>query len=303
MDDVDNEEKAKEKKHKPSWRWKLRLWFLGRIDAVNPMRKKETLGREKAARIAASSGAQFPYSNIAAYLEARGYNHLAKIVPWSGSTFEHRSKMFINILKVRLELVAPSKCSVIVGNEAHIRMMSSVWYASKTLFAVCLLSTIPVFTHFQSLMLACKAYFQHASGWGSPVTLSKYEQLLFHDFLIYMVLFSFTAITAFWVKRHVERCFHYQRVREVVYVLETAFSVDKILNLNRFGDPDILKYLPPKQPEPSHGEKRDGKAVPSEPTNSHLPAAPLPDVQVCNVTSGGCDSTPTVGVGVVSTNI
>ena len=70
---------------------------------------------------------------------------MAKIVPRKGEKgLDHRTKMFLNILKIRLQLAAADKCGEIVRNEAHVRMMSSVWYAARAVFGVCCLSALAV---------------------------------------------------------------------------------------------------------------------------------------------------------------
>lgn len=251
--DVDKEDEEKGAKgKKPSWSGHVKLWMFGILD-MNPMRAKGKVGWKDAARIAASAGSQFPYSHISEYLEIRGFSHLAKIVPWDGGTFStdrsnltNRSKIFINMLKARIELVAPSKCGTIAGNEAHVRMMSSVWYASKSLSKVCWLSALPILFYLHPLKRAILINFQHVLNGEISLDLTPYEVSLFHDFRIYFALFLFTLITAFWIRRHAESCFHYQRVREVVYVLETAFSVDQIVNMRRSSNPEILENLPKK---------------------------------------------------------
>jgi hypothetical protein len=192
-----------------------------RIPAIEKKEPDKRLGRVDAATIAASPGAQFPYSHMREYLEARGLRRLANIIPWRGDKgLDHRTKMFLNILKVRLQLAAPDKCGEIVRNEAHVRMMSSVWYAARAVFGVCWLSALVVLT---------AVVWQSGKLRGGPYPI---------DVLLYGALASFAAISAVWLQRHVESCFHYQRVREVVYVLETAFGVA------RSGHPEILEDLP-----------------------------------------------------------
>jgi hypothetical protein len=214
-----------------SWYWPNRVSLFKVLDRITALSDKlsgrETTGllsREEAAEIGSSQGAQFPYSHIGEYLEARGFSRLARIVPWTGDTYsKNRSKMFINMLKIRLQLVVPAKCGDIVRNEAHVRMMSSVWFAARILYVVCWLSALPVLTAVWRL---------HAKG------LTPHDSLFSHDVLVYCALVSFVAISAHWLKGHVESCFHYQRVREVFYVLETAFSVANS------GHPEILENLP-----------------------------------------------------------
>ena len=194
----------------------------------------DLVGRKEAAVIANSQGAQFPYSHIKEYLQARGFSYLADNVPWSGSEFSNRSKMFINALKIRLELVAPAKCGAIVRNEAHVRMMSSVWFAARTLIFVCCISTLPVFAamlrfsaslHGQSFLSAMQSVADGLLSSQDYKSLPISAPSFYHDFMVYLVLLLSAVVSAHWIQAHVEKCFHYQRVREVFYVLETAFCV------------------------------------------------------------------------------
>src|SRR4028119_47359 len=45
---------------------------------------------------------RFPYANLKGYLEARGLQPLASLVTWKRAQVDECSKMFINVLKVRL---------------------------------------------------------------------------------------------------------------------------------------------------------------------------------------------------------
>jgi hypothetical protein len=194
------------------------------------------VGWKEAAAIAHSSGAKFPYSHLRECLAARGFDHLVEMIPWSGTKPEaspearpgtNRSRMFINVLKLRLQLVAPDKCGDIVRNEAHVRMMSSVWFATRNLSVICWISTLPV---------AAAVYYLWAVPHASRLSLR--DALFSHDVLLYGALFLFVELSAFWLQRHVESCIHYQRFREVYYVLEAAFF------LAHTGHAEILENLP-----------------------------------------------------------
>ena len=80
--------------------------------------------------------AEFPYTHSRCYLAARGLRHLVRYVPWCPDKTEtegFRTKMFINILKIRLHSMFPDMARDIVQNEAHVRLATSVWYASTSL--------------------------------------------------------------------------------------------------------------------------------------------------------------------------
>lgn len=199
-------------------RWRSPIYkLLGRSTA-------ETIGRIEAAAIAHSPSAKFPYSQLKESFLARGLNHLAQLIHWSEKDHpEYRSRMSVNLLKIRLQLVAPEKCGDIVRNEAHVRMMSSVWFATKNLSVICWVSAVPVLAAVYQLC--------------STNHLSLLAALFSSDVLIYGALFLFVLISTFWLRRHVESCIHYQRFREVYYVLEAAFF------MAQSGHPEILENL------------------------------------------------------------
>lgn len=73
---------------------------------------------------------QFPYSNLAEYLEHRGFDYLANDIYWKNEK-NRRSKSFINQLKTRISFYFPDSTFQIIKNEAHIRFSSSMWYGMK----------------------------------------------------------------------------------------------------------------------------------------------------------------------------
>ena len=154
---------------------------------------------------------QYPYLFLYEYLVGRGLKHLAGLVPWEGRkppTHDRRSKMFINILKTRLQFFVPDKCREIARNEAHIRLMSSVWYAAWLLF---------------SILLVAMALGAAAAFWawrrGMPVCRPEVAGFFLWCFLL--------TVFVVWVKTTVEKFFHYMRVREIVNVLELVYCARK----------------------------------------------------------------------------
>lgn len=177
-------------------------------------KKDVPLGSEKEVRaLVEGEGGQFPYSHLYEYLHTRGLGHLAEIVPWRGNDYGshgRRTKMFINLLKVRLHYTVPQKCGDIVRNEAHIRMMSSVWYAASALQQLCYVATVP------AILSVIPGVVAH--GWKRP------EALGVLTFLLFLGILFFGAET---LRLTIRKFFHYQRVREIVYVLKTAYFATK----------------------------------------------------------------------------
>lgn len=153
---------------------------------------------------------QFPYRYLREYLSKRELTHLAAMIPWEGkdqATHLKRTKTFINMLKIRLEFYFPEKCGTLIKNEAQVRLMSSLWYITKTLL---LFGSIGIFFIALSMFI------------GGP---------LMHDFpfdfLISLSVVIFVLVNSFLGKRMIQEFFHYQRVREIIYVLETAYIAAK----------------------------------------------------------------------------
>jgi hypothetical protein len=174
---------------------------------------------------------QFPYSHIKCYLLDRGLNHLVDLIPWCPNdkkTEHYRTKMFINIIKIRLLTYFPELSRAIIRNEAHVRLASSVWYVSSALLYLSLF-VISV------LILIC----------------SQVEKIL--TYKIYynsMVLAIIILVFCFFMKIHLQKCIHYMRVREVVYVLEGAYLAQK-------KEEELFSDLISKKPENSCNNKTD----------------------------------------------
>lgn len=172
---------------------------------------------------------QFPYPHLRCYLGARGLTHLTQHVPWCphdkdfpSKTRKFRTKMFINILKIRLQSLVPNLCKDIVRNEAHVRLATSVWYT-----ATCLL-----FVGIFCIGLLALSSGIHIARFGGTGILS----------MLYIPVGSVLAISFFSliVKYELRKCIHYMRVREVIYVLETSHLADQMLP-DRFKLQEITK--------------------------------------------------------------
>jgi hypothetical protein len=167
--------------------------------------------------LARSEGGQFPYSHLREYLSGRGLDHLARHVPWSGDgkSIDKRSKLFINVLKIRLQYWNSRKCGEIVRNEAHVRMMSSVWYAAWLLQLV-----------YGALIAALLIYNYYQDRWKID---DKAPWAIF-------VVLGVLLVAATAIRVAVVTFLHYQRVREIVYVLETAQASEWEGNKHIFED-------------------------------------------------------------------
>lgn len=200
--------------------------------------QREELACDKA------SGCQFPYLHLAAYLKHRGFRHLTPFVIWAPNTDNidesaktkgadglddndatddvsapddeytpQRTKNYINVLKIRLRYHAPDKCGVIIRNEAHVRLAASTWYVARSLFYICAVGAL--ITGAGAGITFAQLDATQPSAWTN--TWSDY-------FAAVSSLLMVLAVSVF-AYHSVLRFLHYQRLREVFFVLETAYTV------------------------------------------------------------------------------
>jgi hypothetical protein len=156
--------------------------------------------------VADADNCEFPYPHFDRYLRSRGLTHLLELTEWCESG--RRTKNFINILKIRLFCEHPEKCGSVAKNEAHVRLMASTWYMSRALKYLGVAVTIV------SLVTAIASM---RGAWSSAA---------FRTGLLHIIPASpalVVLLVAVAAQRVIERFLHYQRVREVMWVLETAY--------------------------------------------------------------------------------
>jgi hypothetical protein len=197
----------------------------------------------------------FPYSHLKRYLETRNYTHLAKHIPWDGrkedgkkedgrkEDVSQRSKTFINILKSRIQTYAPQEMPVIEKNEAHIRLMNSLWYAAKSIVFI----TYVAFAVVLCFYLWHDFIFRYNFIKFDPLCKVQFKQ----DFAFSLGFFSIAQFAiAKYIRRSIKQYFHYMRVREILYILEIADTID------RYND-DIDMFAGLKPPP----EKQEGNCL------------------------------------------
>lgn len=163
---------------------------------------------------------EFPYPNLHNYLEKRGLKHLKRFVVWQKKKEQdRRSKVYVNVLKIRLSQFFPEQCRLIIRNEAHVRLASSAWYVANTLS---LISVIGI------LILVCSIVAH--SMFSQSYDLQAFFQC---HFLASLFPFSILLITING-RSKINTFLHYQRMREVIFVLETAYTAF------RSKDPSLL---------------------------------------------------------------
>lgn len=164
---------------------------------------------------------QFPYGHLKEFLKDRGLDYLAEFVPWSGKCFDRerrknnpkyiskanrRSKHFINSIKLYIKNADGKIYFDILRNEAHIRLMSSVWHGALFL----------IFSSSVGLSAGIVANALRRSN-GTFLQVRYFEAILFPLLVL---------LSAIIVRRSIAGFFHYQRVREIVFVLE-AFHLTR----------------------------------------------------------------------------
>jgi hypothetical protein len=98
-----------------------------------------------------------------------------------------------------------------IKNEAHVRLSSTMWYMVSNLLSLSIIGM---------LILAL----------SSIITFFVDESLSIYivPFMLIVLAFGFSL----WVRKKIEEFLHYQRVREIVHVLETAFIASKVDDRN-----------------------------------------------------------------------
>lgn len=145
---------------------------------------------------------EFPYHFLKQYLEDRGIDYLAAHVRWGPGDFKRRAKHFANALKIRILIESPQSYGILARNEGHIRLSSSMWYVCRVLLWS---ATIGLAVYFAALIGTRLADVQPAVA-ADPT------------FVLPLLVLAFS-----WLgKWAIERALHYQREREILFILETA---------------------------------------------------------------------------------
>lgn len=169
---------------------------------------------------------QFPYPYYKEYLEKRGLSHLKELAIWSNEGDFQRSKTFINTLKIRLKYYFPDKYGTITRNEAHIRLASSAWYVSGIAIYLGVLGGI---VSFLAVFLKCDSKFD-----------GEFLKLASHN-LAAILIPLVIALSSGYLKHNISKFIHYQRLREVFYVLETSFTAFRTKGFNDIINPPFNK--------------------------------------------------------------
>lgn len=145
---------------------------------------------------------EFPYHFLKQYLLDRNLTYLADHVPWDPTNFRFRCKHFANALKIRIHIQSPRHLALLARNEAHVRLSSSSWYVCRTLMCASA----------AGLMIFVVATV--VSGLAPALPTLRFSAV---------AVFPFSVLIVSWLtKWAIERALHYQREREILFILETA---------------------------------------------------------------------------------
>ncbi|MDR2053197.1 MAG: hypothetical protein LBP80_07270 [Treponema sp.] len=201
----------------------------------------------------------FPYLHLKRYLIRRNYTHLAEHIPWDGdneNSFTLRSKTFINRLKCRIHIFAPKEMLEIEKNEAHIRLMNSLWYAAKSI------RNISAAAFLAAAVFYIKRDFTALAGDPAAYIVSLVDSFIhiennaqvpscppnFSHLLAFFLAVEFAI--AFYIRRSIKQYFHYMRVREIVFILEIADTIGRVTGIDMFKE--LGQDKAPGQPAPAN---------------------------------------------------
>lgn len=161
----------------------------------------------------------FPYINYYKYLLKRGMTELINHVDWM--TIEGRTKNKINEKKIQIQVFAPEAYALMNKNESHVRMSSSTWHATSPLMFITGLMAV--------LMLIWFTY---------PALSDSCSCISYSDIFVpyRMVLCSLPIVmfcAVFFIRRRIIRYIHYQRLREIQYVLQVYNQYKDVISYRK----------------------------------------------------------------------
>ena len=219
-------------------RAKLNIW----VDPINDWpyscihSKVKKYSRKIARRLPFRSGDynKYPYINLIQYLNEREFGHLATKITWDpnkSSTLAHRTKLFIDTLKLNIGIVSPKDYISIARNEAHIRLLAAIGYSIRFLwmltFCMMLIGVILEVWGCYGTYLPESIRFQTARQ-HSP-----------NDVFVFIVPFILLMLCC-TLEKMILNVFHRLRVREVLNILTIA-HIHRIDTLNYYAPPSVEK--------------------------------------------------------------
>jgi hypothetical protein len=152
---------------------------------------------------------QFPYEHYNTYLIKRGEEDLIQYAKWCTSK-DTRTKNALNKLKLEISNKAPKNQSIIIRNEAHIRMASSSFFATR--YMIILTPALAI------ILLSLGIYYGF-----NKTDFDINTRSIWLSFILQVVVLAFN----WFLHSQIIRFLHYQRLREIFFVLQIYSGLKK----------------------------------------------------------------------------
>ena len=171
---------------------------------------------------------QFPYQYYDAYLAKRDVAGLGRHVKWC-KTKDARTKNAINQFKIEVRLRAGEYYNIIVKNEAHIRMASSSYQVAW------LFRYISCAFMFVLAALVCKLFFGECNedNFARFWCIGNLIELAFKLMCVLWLPVGILLLNVF-IRKRVLDFLHYQRLREIFFVLKVFDEMEKQVSPHRY---------------------------------------------------------------------
>jgi hypothetical protein len=179
-------------------------WLAHRLYAMFSLRSEIACDDE--------DGCQFPYEYYDTYLIKRKEEYLMQYATWCINK-DTRSKNALNKLKLEISDIAPKNQSIIIRNEAHIRMSSSTFFVAKYMRYIItgvlgILIVIPLILYKTGIL--------HIDFRNPKYIIGAILLLMFPIFVLICNIF---------IRRLIIKFLHYQRLREIFFVLQIYYAL------------------------------------------------------------------------------
>ena len=156
-------------------------------------------------------GNKFPYYHFKDYLLWRGLNECAGFVAWASpedAGSARRSKTHVHMMRLEVQAKSPELAGILESNEAHVRLMFGTWVAVKTCLPFVILGA--------GICIVGLAVTRYAEVEVSP------------PFVMALIVCSCLLVAMLWARTRIEHLFHYQRVRELLYIIGSIWCVRQL---------------------------------------------------------------------------
>jgi len=153
---------------------------------------------------------RFPYYYFKEYLVKRGLSHVASMVAWGSpeSGRGKRTKALINMMKLEVSQKRPDLSANIESNEAHVRLLFGTWRAIQTCLPVVVIGALLSLAGVVGLTSMIARF---------PAPHALYAVWCAGDILLLTGMI--------WTRQIIQKLFHYQRVRELTYIVGCLWYV------------------------------------------------------------------------------